>query len=422
MAQIPGKARCSQCGAELSSGGPLFGLCPVCLLRDVAGEGVDASTAPTVSTPARPSTVASRLAPGQRFGPYRIERLLGKGGMGEVYEAQEIDGGRRVALKVMNDALGSAVDRARFLQEGRLAASINHPNSVYIYSSEEIDGVPAIVMELVRGGTLKQRIKTSGVMPPAAAVDAVLQIIAGLEASAAGGVLHRDVKPSNCFVDSDGTIKVGDFGLSISTLSRDVTRLTTGGLVLGTPEFAPPEQLRGDDIDVRADIYAVGATLDYLLTGRVLFDESNVVKLVAAVLEKTPPSPRELQPDVPRELAAVVLRCLAKRREDRYPSYEALREALVPFSSEQSVPASIGIRVLAGLVDAAAVFVPSTMFIQWWTYDLGGLPFSISQPSQALMMLFFALTRQKELLGFEPDLPLIKLPAPLAPLSLAFLL
>src|SRR6185436_3784456 len=99
--------------------------------------------------------------------------------------------------------------------------SVNHPNSVYIYSSDEIDGVPVIAMELVRGGTLQHAIRTNGVMAPAAAVDAALQVIAGLEASAAAGVLHRDVKPSNCFVDADGTIKVGDFGLSISTLSRD---------------------------------------------------------------------------------------------------------------------------------------------------------------------------------------------------------
>ena len=138
-------------------------------------------------------------------------------------------------------------------------------------------------MELLPGGTLKDRVKERGPLPPAAAVDAILQVIAGLEAMHAVGVLHRDVKPSNCFIDADGTVKVGDFGLSISTLARDVSQLTMTGAFLGTPQFAAPEQLKGDPLDVRADIYGVGATLYYLLTGQPPFDDTNMLALVTRI-------------------------------------------------------------------------------------------------------------------------------------------
>ena len=186
--------------------------------------------------------------------------------MGEVYEAED-ESGRRVALKVLKHGLDDPNDRARFLREGRLAASISHPHTVYVYGTDEIEGVPVIAMEMATGGTLKDRVKEHGPLPPAEAVDVMLDVIAGLEAAAAGGVLHRDVKPSNCFVDSEGRVKVGDFGFSISTLARAERDVTMAGTFLGTPVFASPEQLHADDLDVRSDIYSVGATLYYVLTG-----------------------------------------------------------------------------------------------------------------------------------------------------------
>ena len=143
------------------------------------------------------------LANGQRFGHFVIARPLGRGGMGEVYEAEDIESGRRVALKRLRQSLGSDIDRARFMREGRLAASINHEHVVYVYGSEEIDDSPVIVMELGAGGSLKDRIEAHGPMPAVAAVDAILQVIEGLEATASSGVLHRDVKPSNCFISND---------------------------------------------------------------------------------------------------------------------------------------------------------------------------------------------------------------------------
>jgi eukaryotic-like serine/threonine-protein kinase len=149
-----------------------------------------------------------------------------------------------LALKVLGQALDSPEARQRFLREGRLAASINHPNSVYVYGTEEIGGTPVIAMELVPGGTLQERVAGRGPRAVAEAVDAVMQIIAGLEAAQALGILHRDIKPSNCFEDVDGTAKIGDFGLSISTVRTD-TNVTAHGVLLGTPAFSSPEQLQG---------------------------------------------------------------------------------------------------------------------------------------------------------------------------------
>jgi uncharacterized RDD family membrane protein YckC len=271
--------------------------------------------------------------------------------MGTVFEAEDLENGRRVALKVLSQALDSPEARQRFFREGRLAASINHPNSVYVFGTEELGGIPLITMELVAGGTLEDRVRTGGPMRSAEAVDAVLQIIAGLEVAQRIGILHRDVKPSNCFVDTDGTVKIGDFGLSISTAVRTETALTAAGSFLGTPAFCSPEQLRGEELNARSDMYSVGATLFYLLTGRTPFEARNVVALIATVLEQPAPSPRQFRPKLPRGLSKAVRRCLEKQPGKRFKNYEDLRKALIPYSSAAPVPATLGLRFLAGLVD-----------------------------------------------------------------------
>jgi hypothetical protein len=292
---------------------------------------------------------------GQLWGPYRIIRLLGRGGMGEVYEAEQLETGRRLALKILRAALRSDHDRARFLREGQLAASISHTHTVYIFGSEEVGGAAAITMELLSGGTLKDRVAAGGPMPPSAAVSAVLDIIGGLDAAQAAGILHRDIKPSNCFVDADGAVKVGDFGLSISTLTRDVRHeLATSGFE-GTPQFAAPEQLRGEPLDVRADIYAVGATLYYLLTGRPPFDAPDIRELVSIVSSEKPTSPRVLRRDVPRGIAAVVLHCLAKAPAGRPQSYAELADLLRPYGVADDVPSPLGLRFIAWIADSVIV-------------------------------------------------------------------
>ena len=312
---------------------------------------------PTAPAAGAPAGAANVLTAGGEFGRYRILRLLGRGGMGEVHEAEEIGSGRRLAVKVLNRALGDE-NRSRFLREGRLAASLSHPHTVYVYGTEEIAGVPVIAMELATGGTLKDRIHESGPMPPRTAVDLTRQIIAGLDAAARVGVLHRDVKPSNCFLDRDGRVKVGDFGLSVSTATADETQLTMAGTVLGTPAFASPEQLRGGKLEVPSDIYSVGATLYYLLTGRAPFEDGNLVTLVANVLQDPPVAPSDRQRSVPRDLSAVVLRALAKSPAGRYQTYEEFDAALRPFSSDAPAAAPLGQRFIASIIDSVVVNAP----------------------------------------------------------------
>src|SRR5262245_33634787 len=177
--------RCFHCGANLLTKAQ-EGLCPVCLLPVAAGTTAiserETLSALTVMDLRGTPLESTRLPPGQVFGAYRIVRLLGCGGMGDVYEAEHIEQGRRVALKLLNRRLTGGTDRARFLREGQLAASISHPHTVCIFGSEEIDGTPAIVMELLPGGTLKDRVKARGHLPAREAVDAILQVVAGLEA------------------------------------------------------------------------------------------------------------------------------------------------------------------------------------------------------------------------------------------------
>jgi len=294
------------------------------------------------------------LRPEDQFGEYRIVRRLGHGGMGTVYEADHLTSGRRVALKVLSHSLDSKEARSRFLREGRLAAAINHQNSVYVFGTEEIEGVPTISMELISGGTLASQITKFGPMSVQQAVDSILQVIDGLEAAEQKGVLHRDVKPANCFVDRHGQVKVGDFGLSISTAPTDlnaVSNMTQEGAFLGTPAFASPEQLRGEQLDQRSDIYAVGVTLFYLLTGRPPFEGKNMIQLLATVLDKSPPDLIELQPEVPPALAQVIESCLSKASGSRPSSYTELRERLLPFSSQSPIPATFGQRFFAALID-----------------------------------------------------------------------
>ena len=384
--------RCPRCGRQLPPDAP-EGLCASCLLA--AGmetlTGFSDATSTSVAPAGDPSQPgAPRLVDGQVWGPYRVIRLLGRGGMGEVYEVEQLETGRRLALKVLRHTLRGAEDRARFLREGQLAASISHPHTVYIFGSEEVGGAPAITMELLPGGTLKDRVSVQGPMPPAAAVAAVLDMIGGLDAAQAAGILHRDIKPSNCFLDADGAVKVGDFGLSISTLTRDVRHeLATAGFE-GTPQFAAPEQLRGEPLDVRSDIYAVGATLYYLLTGRPPLDAPDLRELVAKVAAETPASPRVLRRDVPRGLAAAVLRCLAKAPAGRPPSYAELAELLRPYVSANDVPSPLGPRIVAWIADSVIVSTLAWLLVSSaWTVGAASTTLQLSAWSWLVSVIYY---------------------------------
>jgi hypothetical protein len=374
---------CPACGADVE-GASANALCPACLMSGVLRAGPepgpagfeseaetraldragapagDASEAGTLaSTPSRRGRDRTAIELPSDLGEYTLVSVLGRGGMGTVYEAVQRSNGRRLALKVLDQSLDSPEMRRRFLREGQLAARVNHPASLYVFGSEEIDGIPAITMEIAPGGTLQDALNRRGPLPVAEAADAVLSIIDGLEAALDRGVLHRDIKPSNCFVAPDGTVKVGDFGLSVSTLPHADTFVTQTGKVLGTPAFASPEQLRGDEVDARSDIYAVGATLFTLLTARAPFEGDNAVQVVANVIDTPPAAISSLRDDVPRGLERVIARCLAKEPARRYADYAALRDALLPFGSVVPEPATQAQRTAAGWIDYLTAFLPT---------------------------------------------------------------
>lgn len=361
----PSNAACLECGKPIGAATP-HGVCADCSLRNLLNDTFertgDLGSHPLISHPEMDVTIDQQghaklvdpLSPGETIANFQVIRRLGRGGMGTVYEVQDLENQRRVALKVLNRPVEDEAARQRFLREGRLAASINHPNSVFVFGTHQLERHSLISMELVSGGTLEQRVRASGPLSSRDAVDVALQIVDGLQAAYDRGILHRDIKPANCFEANDGTVKVGDFGLSISTDPDFDSRVTSEGTLLGTPAFSSPEQLRGDALDVRSDIYALGVTLYYLLTGRTPYQADSLVKLLCQVFESSPKTPREIQSSVSPELSHVVMRCLAKEPGDRYRSYADLRTALQPLSSQVPEPATLGWRTIAGIVDWSA--------------------------------------------------------------------
>jgi len=297
------------------------------------------------------SGTSDPLASGQAFGEYRLVRRLGAGGFADVWEAESKNTGRRVALKVLAKRhILSPELSERFRREGRLAASINHPRCVFVFGAELINGYPAIAMELMRGGSLQDRLNAGLTFEPQKAVDITLEIIEGLEASSRAGILHRDVKPANCFVDETGRCKIGDFGISKSL--ENSADLTMTGTFVGTPLYASPEQIRGRTLDLRSDIYSVGATLYALLQGKPPFEGQNAVEVLARILtEAAPPLPK----NVPSGLQRAILRAMSKNSGTRFQTYEDLRTALLPFSSRSLTTGRLLHRAIAYSIDSLCV-------------------------------------------------------------------
>jgi serine/threonine protein kinase/WD40 repeat protein len=259
---------------------------------------------------------------GQQLGSYEITSLLGKGGMGEVYRARDSKLKREVAIKFLPDEFSRDGDRTtRFQREAELLASLNHPNIGAIYDLQEFDGARFLVLELVEGETLAERIER-GPIPLADALDIAKQICEALEAAHEKGIVHRDLKPANVKVSPDGKVKVLDFGLAkamenvpeSSALSNSPTMLsgTMGGMILGTAAYMSPEQARGKTLDKRADIWAFGVMLYELLTGESLFQGEEVSDSLAAVIRKEPDLTR-----VPVEVRRLLHACLEKDPKNR---------------------------------------------------------------------------------------------------------
>ena len=290
----------------------------------------DQSVTPTMAMQAM-GTMAAVLEPGQTLAVrYEIKSVLGVGGMGMVYKATDRELGEVVAVKTLKPEMlrqdPSALDR--FKSEIKLARRIAHRNVVRTYDLGENSGVYFITMEFVEGKSLKDLIQSRGRLPVSVTVPIAKQLCRALEVAHDEGVIHRDIKPQNMVVQPDGVLKVMDFGIARLAERSANAGHTQAGMVVGTPEYMAPEQLFGDEIDARADLYAAGVVIYECLTGRLPHEAQTPMELIAKVIEQTPPSPRDLQPDVPAPLSDLVMRVLSKDRTKRPRSAAELHDLL----------------------------------------------------------------------------------------------
>jgi len=271
------------------------------------------------------------LSAGDEFAGYRIERSLGRGGMGVLYLAVEPGLERHVALKLIApEAAADEVFARRFAEESRIAASIEHPNVVPIYAAGEEEGIPFIAMRYVSGSDLGRRLTREGRLDPAAAVALIAQVGNGLDAIHAAGLVHRDVKPANVLLSETGGgdhAYITDFGVARNVATE--SGLTQTGRFVGTLDYVAPEQISGGAVDARADVYALGCLLFKLLTGDVPYPRDGEAARLYAHLNDPPPAPSLYAPAVPMTLDDVAIRAMSKVPEDRYPSAGDLGRAAV---------------------------------------------------------------------------------------------
>jgi ribosome-binding protein aMBF1 (putative translation factor) len=264
----------------------------------------------------------TELADGDEFAGYRIETRLGRGGMGILYLALEPGLERRVALKLIApEAAADEVFARRFAEESRIAAAIEHPNVVPIYAAGEEDGVPWIAMRYVAGSDLARRLTQQGKIEPAQAVALIAQLGNGLDAIHAAGLIHRDVKPANVLLSGDPGFEhayITDFGVARNVATE--SGLTQTGRFVGTLDYVAPEQISGEEVDARVDVYALGCLLYKLLTGEVPFPREGEAARLYAHLHDPPPAPSLYVPSLSMALDDVVIRAMSKSPEDRYLS------------------------------------------------------------------------------------------------------
>jgi eukaryotic-like serine/threonine-protein kinase len=269
---------------------------------------------------------------------YEVGRLLGAGGMAEVYEGRDRLLARRVAIKVLQSQY--ARDQSfllRFKREAQAAASLSHPNVVAVYDTGSEDGIHFIVMEYVDGRTLKDVIRQEGPLYPDRAAEICADVAAALVAAHARGLIHRDIKPGNVMLTPDGKVKVMDFGIARATTSETITQTAA---VIGTAQYISPEQAQGQTVDYRSDIYSLGCCLYEMLTGTVPFTGATPVAIAYRHVREDPTPPRMLNPDVPPPLEAICLKAMAKLPDNRYQTAAELRADLERFRNGQPVLAT----------------------------------------------------------------------------------
>ncbi len=272
---------------------------------------------------------------GKTLSHYKVLEKIGQGGMGEVYRAEDTNLSREVAIKVLPEQFTQDPQRlARFEREAKLLASLNHPNIAAIHSFEHADEVHFLVLELVPGETLQERV-AKGPVPVEEALEVCRQIAEGVEAAHEKGVIHRDLKPSNVKVTPEGKVKILDFGLAkafeeetpVTDISQSPTlteEMTRAGVILGTAAYMSPEQAKGKPVDKRADIFAFGCVLYELLTGKRVFEGETIAETIAAVL-KSEPDWAALPQNIPWRIQELLRRCLTKDAHDRLPHIANVR-------------------------------------------------------------------------------------------------
>jgi serine/threonine-protein kinase len=276
------------------------------------------------------------LSAGTRLGPYEVLAPLGAGGMGEVYRAKDTRLGREVALKVVHPGLASDPDRlSRFEKEARAAAQLDHPNILVVHDVGTHEGSPFIVSELLQGESLRE--KLGAPLPPKKAVDFAIQIAHGLAAAHEKGIVHRDVKPENVFVTKDGHVKILDFGVAKLLPSFEASGVDTEtptasatqpGTTVGTVAYMSPEQIRGQPVDARTDLFSLGVVLYEMLSGKRPFQRETAAEIMTAILREEPPSLAGTTPAIPPSLEGIVIECLEKQPADRFSSAHDLALAL----------------------------------------------------------------------------------------------
>jgi len=262
---------------------------------------------------------------GKTLGKYRILEKIGRGGMGVVYLGVDETLDRHVAIKAISPELVEEDLVRRFRAEAVMLAKVNHPNIAMVYELFRDDDRLLMVMELVRGQTFEQLMEHTGPMPIERAAALAGQILDALGHAHRAGIVHRDLKPANLMLTDAGIVKVMDFGIARISGTE---RMTSDGFMVGTPAYMAPEQVRGDEVDGRADLYAAGVVIYRLLTGKLPFKADTAVAMINSQLNDRPTSPRDVRTDLPQWLDTAVMRSLAKRPEDRYQTADEFRRAL----------------------------------------------------------------------------------------------
>src|SRR5271165_2952836 len=325
------------------------------------------------------------LTSGTKLGPYEIQSPLGAGGMGEVYRARDTRLDRPVAIKVLPESFARDADRLRrFEQEARMVAALNHPNILGVYDIGQYQGSPYMVCELLDGETLREKMN-DGPMPQRQAIEYASQLAEGLAAAHDKGVVHRDLKPENVFITKDGRVKVLDFGLAklarieqaraqgAEGATATVPAHTMPGMVLGTAGYMSPEQVRGKEVDARTDIFAFGAILYEMLSGRRAFKGESSIETMNAILKDDPPELETEKLRLSPGLERIVRHCLEKNPAERFQSAHDVAFALenVSYSSQSSIaipgaPKAQQMRALKPLLLSVGLLVLAAgVFLAW---------------------------------------------------------